>query len=300
MDNNYKVKYIKTKHKVRKIITYNSDKKKEEHEFIAHKLSKIFTPSIFSKGYVEKESIYTNAYAHLYNDVFIKLDIKDFFNSINHKLLKKIIYHELYEYITPSDVDKLIKMCTVSSRGLPLGLKTSPILSNIYLKPFDIQLYNKLKRLKCDNIIYTRYADDMVISFKKIENHKEIEKEILSIIDALVQQYHHKINNKKTKIVNFENTAQVRITGVSIVNKQGRRRLSIGRNQKRKFFYEVINVKKNSNIEKNYKCIQSLKGKLSFYLSIEKEEFDSFLTENMKKEIHELGYDNFIDLVKTL
>ena len=140
----------------------------------------------------------------------------------------------------------------------------------------------------------------MVISFKKIENHKEIEKEILSIIDALVQQYHLKINNKKTKIVNFENTAQVRITGVSIVNKQGRRRLSIGRNQKRKFFYEVINVKKNSNIEKNYKCIQSLKGKLSFYLSIEKEEFDSFLTENIKKEIHELGYDNFIDLVKTL
>ena len=50
-------------------------------------------------------------------------------------------------------------------------------LSNIYLKPFDIQLYNKLKRLKCDNIIYTRYVDDMVISFKKIENHKEIEKE---------------------------------------------------------------------------------------------------------------------------
>ena len=102
MDNNYKVKYIKTKHKVRKIITYNSDMKKEEHEFIAHKLSKIFSPSIFSKGFVEKESIYTNAYAHLYNDVFIKLDIKDFFNSINHKLLNKIIYHELYENITPS------------------------------------------------------------------------------------------------------------------------------------------------------------------------------------------------------
>ena len=61
---------------------------------------------------------------------------------------------------------------------------------------------------------------------------------------------------------------------------------------------EVICTCAEENIEK-VKPIY-IKGKLSFYLSIEKEEFDSFLTENMKKEIHELGYDNFIDLVKTL
>lgn len=303
MNKDYKIKYIKTKNKLRKIVTYNSEQKKEEHEYIVNKLSKIFKPSIFSKGYVVNESIYTNAYSHLYNDIFIKLDIKNFFGSINKKRLKKEIYKDLNKYISPEDVELLINKVTISKKGLPLGLKTSPILSNIYLKSFDIKLYNILKKIKCKNLIYTRYADDMIISFQKTFKYKNQIKKILNIVDMLVEKYYLKINEKKTKIIDFERTKQVRITGVSIVEKNGKRRLSVGRNQKRKMFYEVINIKKqlaDNKINVDKEKIKALKGKLSFYLSIEKTEFESFLTENMKKEIKELGCSSFIELVKKL
>lgn len=301
MISDYKIKYIKTKSKLRKIVTYNSEQKKAEHEYIVNKLSKIFQPSIFSKGYVVNESIYTNAYAHLYNDIFIKLDIKNFFESINKKRLKKEIYKDLNKYISPEDVELLVNKATISKKGLPLGLKTSPILSNIYLKSFDIKLHNMLKKIRCKNLIYTRYADDMIISFQKAEIYEQQIQKILSIVDMLVKKYCLKINEKKTKIIDFEHSKQARITGVSIVEKNGKRRLSVGRNQKRKFFYDVINIKKQVTKESvDKEKIKALKGKLSFYLSIEKTEFESFLTKNMKKELQELGYNSFIELVKKL
>ena len=107
-----------------------------------------------------------------------------------------------------------------------------------------------------------------------------------------------KINDKKTKFISFEKSKQVRITGITIVEKNGKRRLSVGRNQKRKLFYEAINMKKSkSHSEKD---VNRLKGKLSFFLSIEKTNFEDFISENMKKEIIELGFDNFLSLVKNL
>ena len=77
------------------------------------------------------------------------------------------------------------------------------------------------------------------------------------------------------------------------------RRISVGRNQKRKFFYDVINKCKTdtkiSEIE-----VKRIKGKMSFYLSIEKECFEDFITKNMKIEIEKLGYNSLIELINSL
>lgn len=296
MNKEYVIKYIRTKNKIRKIVTYKNEELKQEHKYIISKINNYFEPSIFSRGYIKGESIYTNAKAHLYNRYFIKMDIKDFFNSINHNLLRKKIYNELKKIMSPKDCDTIIKKCTTFKRGLPLGLITSPTLSNIFLKSFDIKLYKILKRLECENIIYTRYADDMIISFKNCEDPELLYVEILDIINDLLKEYYLKINNKKTKFIDFDKTKQVKITGISIVEKDGNRRLSIGRNNKRKLYYNAINLKKGKNSYPKKK----LKGKMSFYLSIEKTNFEDFLTDNMKKEIRELGYESFIDFMKDL
>lgn len=298
MDNNYKIKFIKTNNKIRKIITYDNDLLRKEHQYIVKKVNLYFEPSIFSKGYIRNESIYTNAKAHLYNDFFIKTDIKNFFVSINHNVLKKKIYKELSHVMSPRDCELLLKKCTISDKGLPLGLITSPILSNIYLKDFDIALYKKLSKLDCNNIIYTRYADDMIISFGYCLNPKKIYKKIVFIIEELLKEYYLVLNSQKTKFIYFNKSKQVKITGVNIVEKNGKRRLSVGRNNKRKLFYDAINYKKNqcnSILEK-----KRLKGKLAFYLSIEKINFEDFITKNMRCELEMYGYDNFIDFMKDL
>ncbi len=298
MNSDFIIKYIRTKRKIRKIVTYNNDTLRKEHRFIKDKINSNFEPSIFSKGYIKNESIYTNASAHLYNNYFIKTDIKSFFNSINHNLLKKKLYYELNKVASPKDCDLIIKKCTVSKRGLPLGLITSPTLSNIYLKSFDMQLYNSLKLIDCVNIIYTRYADDMVISFKECSNLNATYNEIIKLIKKLLNEYHLIINEQKTQFIDFNTSKQVRITGVSIVEKDGIRRLSIGRNQKRKLFYQAINLKKSKKYDLNE--AKKLKGKMSFYLSIEKTSFEDFISTNMMKEMEELGYNSFIEFMKNL
>ncbi len=296
--NNYKIKYIFKKNKLRKIITYNDDRLREEHRIIADKINGCFEPSVFSKGYIKGQSIYTNAISHLYNNYFIKTDIKDFFPSLNHNVLRNCIYNELKDIISPKDCELLIKKCSISNKGLPLGLITSPVLSNIYMKKFDIALYKKLKKLSCNNIIYTRYADDIIISFKSCSNPFFMYKSIIKTIESLLNDINLKLNVKKTKFIKFNITKQVKVTGVSIVEKNNQRRLSVGRNNKREFFYEVLNIKKSAN--KDLKKIKQLKGKMSFYLSIEKTGFDDFLSINMRKELTEFGYNSIKELVDSL
>lgn len=74
------VKYIKTKNKVRKIVTYTENGElRRYHEEVVKYLEKYTTNSIFAKAYVPRSSIYKNAKAHMYNDIFVKMDIKNFF-----------------------------------------------------------------------------------------------------------------------------------------------------------------------------------------------------------------------------
>ena len=300
MNEDYKVIFIKKKDKIRKIITYNNLEKREQHQFIYNKINKVFKPSIYSKGYIKNESIYTNVIPHLYNNYFFKTDIKDFFQSINHKKLIETLYDEIKDIASPGDCYKIVEQCSYSKRGLPLGFITSPLLANIYLKRFDINLYSKLKQLNCKNIIYTRYADDIMISFKETtENLNTIKKEIEKIISDNLKKYYLKVNKQKTKFIIFEKAHQVRLTGITIVEKNNLRRISVGRNQKRKFFYDVINRCK-SDEKMSEVDIKRIKGKLSFYLSIEKKDFENFITNNMKQEIEKLNHSSFIELINNL
>jgi RNA-directed DNA polymerase len=91
----------------------------------------------------------------------LKGDIKKFFASINHQILKNI----LSEYITDTDILWLLERVIDSfntkdkvETGLPLGNLTSQLLVNIYMNKFDQWIKHSMK-VK----YYIRYADDFVI-----------------------------------------------------------------------------------------------------------------------------------------
>ena len=147
------IKHIKTKNKLRKIVSYRSETcdLKNTHKKINDFLERYFCPSIFTKGYVRNQSIFDNAYAHMYNDFFITLDIKNFFQQICLTQLYKKLYHEINlvdsKAISLQECKRIVDLCSISTRGIPLGFVTSPILSNIYLKEFDCIFFGKLKKM---------------------------------------------------------------------------------------------------------------------------------------------------------
>lgn len=105
-------------------------------------------------------------------DSFIKLDIKSYYKSINHDLLKrklkrKIRKKEIIDLIfsaitTPSislPIRSRISMQN-KTQGVPEGLSISNALANIYLQDIDDKYTSR------DNIKYFRYVDDILILCK--------------------------------------------------------------------------------------------------------------------------------------
>ena len=94
----------------------------------------------------------------------LKCDIRKFFASIDHKILKDILGWRLDD----SDILWLLTEIISSfhtknepGTGLPLGNLTSQLLVNIYMNEFDQFLKRRLKIRYC-----VRYADDFIIVHK--------------------------------------------------------------------------------------------------------------------------------------
>ena len=302
MDKQLELKYIKTKNKVRKIVTYTEDGDlRRYHEEVVKYLAKYTTNSIFAKAYVPHSSIFKNAKAHMYNDVFIKMDIKNFFPNINHKYMAECLFFEINKntQISRKECYDIVRRCSVGKKGLPLGLVSSPALANLYMKEFDGLLYGQLKKMEIENPIYTRYADDIVISFKTSENDLKIIDDIKAIVYELLKKVHLTLNEKKTKSYTLNQANHVRITGISVTRDENNYRyISIGRKLKNQIFWDAINI--HDQDVKDYKKIAYLKGLFSFALSIEKKNLENCYSENMKKLIQERGYDSLKDLIDHL
>ena len=297
--------YIQTKKKVRKITAYRSDDcdLKLYHDKINVFLKDRFTPSIFSKAYVQGRSIYHNAVSHLYNDYFIMLDIKDFFPSICHKQLADKIFHEINlkdpNQISRKECSDIVESCSISSRGLPLGFVTSPLLSNIYLKEFDKIFYGKLRKLGLKNVIMTRYADDITISFKteSTERHLPVVEEIILLASSLLSRYGLRINKDKTRSFNLNVSNHVKVTGINITKDSNNyRRMTVGRSLKTKLYRDVI-----SNYGKlSQDRISKIKGLQAFILSVEKTGYETCYSEAMLSHVRELGFSSLTELINSL
>lgn len=84
----------------------------------------------------------------------LKLDIRKFYPSVDHAILKKLIRRKIKD----NDLLWLLDEIIDSTDGLPIGNYLSQYLANFYLTYFDHWLKEEMQ-VK----YYFRYADDMVI-----------------------------------------------------------------------------------------------------------------------------------------
>lgn len=84
----------------------------------------------------------------------LKMDIKKFYPSINHKILKRI----LKKKIKDKELLQLLSEVIDSAEGVPIGNYLSQFFANLYMAYFDHWVKEELK-VK----YYYRYADDIVL-----------------------------------------------------------------------------------------------------------------------------------------
>lgn len=93
---------------------------------------------------------------------FYKFDLKNFFPSCTVNLLQQQLSIVFPFCLLDEDVlNKLIQYATFKG-ALPQGSPLSPLLSNMIMVPFDWAMYYSIRHF---DGVYTRYADDIQISF---------------------------------------------------------------------------------------------------------------------------------------
>jgi len=76
------------------------------------------------------------------------------------------------------ELQKALRLCFLNN-GLPQGTPISPFLTNMMMIPIDHKLSNSLRNLDKRRFVYTRYADDLLISCK-IDFNKDVVQKFIS------------------------------------------------------------------------------------------------------------------------
>lgn len=159
-----------------------------------------------SFGFELNTNMVVGARKHVNKQVVINLDIKDFFQSIN----KKMIAESLRKTFNLNTISwKFLEIVTLKGY-LPTGAPSSPVLSNIYCHEMDLELLKFSKEFK---FTYTRYADDLTFSTDEKINKKNV----IKFITKIIERYQFKINSKKTKV--FSRSYRQEVTGL-VVNEK--------------------------------------------------------------------------------
>jgi len=136
------------------------------------------------------------------------MDIKEFFPSI--RLPRVLDLFKTAGYL-PEVAFSLAKICTLND-VLPQGAATSPSIANILAGPLDRRLLALAQQ--CE-LSYTRYADDMVFSGRRISQN------IPRLVESIIASEGFSVNTAKTMLA--RNPQKMMVTGVAISG--GRTRL---------------------------------------------------------------------------
>lgn len=155
-------------------------------------------------GFVKDENYVRFLSLHMGKRFFLRLDIKNFFDTINRKMLRKT-FKEFFPNSDNTALNTFIDLCTIDGK-LPQGAVTSPVVSNIVFRRIDQRIlkycqnfddvYNN-KKPKKESITYTRYADDLLFSSDVIDFSKNAF--FMGMIISILKDNGFAINKTKTR-----------------------------------------------------------------------------------------------------
>lgn len=129
---------------------------------------------------------------HGTNGYILQIDIKRYFENIDHETLKKLYRKEVHE---PDDImrliDYIIDTSSPTGKGLNLGSECPQIFAVYYLHSIDTWL-----KIVCGEKYYGRYMDDIYV----ISESKKHLKDLLQKIRQKLAELHLEVNDKKTHI----------------------------------------------------------------------------------------------------
>ncbi|MDG2227809.1 MAG: reverse transcriptase family protein, partial [Flavobacteriales bacterium] len=156
-------------------------------------------------GYIGN-SIVENAKCHIGKRQVLNMDIKNFYASIKKGTISNVF--KLKPFGFPDSVVRFLTEITCRDH-LPTGAPTSPVMSNIVCWWLDEQLNNLAKE---NDLVYSRYVDDLTFSGGDIEKYKFSEN-----VKKILEKFELNLNEKKTRL--HAQSSRQMVTGITVNEK---------------------------------------------------------------------------------
>jgi RNA-directed DNA polymerase len=137
----------------------------------------------------------------------VDVDIRAFFDTLSHEWLIRFVEHRIADTRMIRLIRKWLKAgvmddgeWSASKAGTPQGAVVSPMLANIYLHyAFDLWTERWRHHEAHGNVIYVRYADDIVAGFE----HENDAVRFLADLRERLEKFALSLHPDKTRLIEF-------------------------------------------------------------------------------------------------
>ncbi|ENV3613997.1 reverse transcriptase family protein [Escherichia coli] len=239
------------------------------HELIKQRIfSKISLPKYITGGR-KGVSYIDDCKSHLNKSIIIQEDMKDFFPSIKQDLIAKAFQY--YMNFSP-EVSSLIANLSTLEGTLVQGTKLSTDIANLIFLEEEAFISEEVGKLGGN---YTRYVDDITISFESEVNNEDISK-IKTMILSMALKSGGRLNRKKSRVL--RNGQSKIVHGVKVIKE-------IRPTQKRKHHIRMclFNLKKKVIERENVMDVLTMYFKIRGLVNTLKQQGDKNHAEYIKQ-----------------
>lgn len=237
-------------------------------------------------AYIKNRSIKDALIVHQNNhsNWYLKIDLKNFFPSCTPEILFQNISHLYPFYLFDEEhldiLRQIIQICTLEN-GLPQGTPMSPLLTNLLMVSYDFKITQLAQEFKA---VYTRYADDILISAQKSFNFTQLQDKLRTILNPF------QINTTKTR---YGSKAGRNWNLGLMLNKDNN--ITLG-SEKKKLLNAMLNNflrDYTNNIIWSLEDVYQLQGHLSYLNQIEPDYYN-YIVQKYEAKYNILDYRNII------
>jgi RNA-directed DNA polymerase len=152
------------------------------------------------------DALYTGLLTRKVNWV-LDLDIRGFFDTIDHGWLVKFIEHRIADRRVVRLIQKWLNAGVLEhgkrtrvEEGTPQGGSASPLLANLYLHyVFDLWAQNWRRKQARGDVILVRFADDIVLGFQHRSDAERFQRELTERF----AKFNLELHPQKTRLLEF-------------------------------------------------------------------------------------------------
>lgn len=279
--------------KKRQIVTYQPNtfgaKLRNIHRQFALVLKELYTSSEYSYAYKTGRSVKSCLERHMTNDFFLKSDIHAYFDSISFEtLMEKLCGYSKTFSSKQSYWTHILQSCFYQGH-MPIGFVSSPILSDLYLCDMD----NRMGKM--DGIVYTRYADDFIISATGENVQKKLDS-ALEVLQNEMDAHGLELNHKKTYFRQLRQEGDaIHMLGLNMVRTaEGFNRLTVSDRYIRETCKELCNLMQDKPYLEDWEARKrfcAAMGKVAYIVHASEQSAQKLKKMILVKSGHDLSLD---------